>query len=106
MGDVDRTKAASDKQRKDDKLASAVGHLSGSMERKPSTGVGVVGFKVRGPQYEHGDYLCVLQAVTDAGEAVVAFHNATSLEDALSGAGHRLRAGKLKWYEDQYNQPQ
>ena len=84
------------------KVVSAVEHLEGNMERIHTIGKGVTGFKIRGPEYEFGDYLCVINAVAEDGLRVVAFHNATSLKDCLAGAGHRLRNGSLKWYEDKY----
>lgn len=84
------------------KIVTALDHISGNMERLHYAGKGVTGLKVRGPEYEFGDYLCIINAIGDDGLRVVAFHNATSLKDCLSGAGHRLRNGTLKWYEDKY----
>lgn len=85
-----------------EKIGLAVVHLGMQMERSVVGDDGLTGLRVRAPRDSNDDYLIVLNGFDTDGAPVVAFHGATTLEDALVGARNRLRNGTLKWNPDRY----
>ncbi len=61
----------------------------------------LVGFRVKFPEDEEGEFFIVLQGEDSAG-AMVAFHSSISLGEAIRGALERYMNGSLKWRKDVY----
>lgn len=61
----------------------------------------VSGLSIRFPDGSGAEYLVTVRARVD-GVKVVAFHSAYAIGETLRGLYNRMKAGKLKWKEDQY----
>ena len=87
-----------------DKLARRIGMnllvLESRLSQFDEEGVAVVSFTVRLPTTEKPDVLIVLRGATDEG-AVVGFHGAATVWEALNGALERVYNRSMKWKEDQ-----
>lgn len=86
-------------------MAQKVGAVILSIERRVEqsneSGLYLVGFSVRLPNEERPDVLLTARARTDTA-ALVAFHGAPEVGQALVGFMERFGNGSLKWKEDQY----
>ena len=102
MGTQEKEARGESQDLADRKVIRALRYLFASMEAASSGEGHVESFRVRGPQYDGGDYLVVLSATEVDGTPVVAFHGAATLQDGLTGAGNRVRNGSLKWHLDKW----
>lgn len=80
----------------------AVQYLSFCLEGERDISVELSGLTIRAPKEEGGEILVVLRGLDEEGAAVVAFHSAFSLDEALVGVENRLANGSLKWRIDEW----
>lgn len=60
------------------------------------------GMTIKAPPSRMGEYLLVLRGTDEAGSAMVAFHSAVGLVEAIVGLNARLSNGTLKWRPDEF----
>lgn len=64
--------------------------------------VELVGISIRGPKGENEEFLITVRGLGSDGQALVAWHSASSLWDLIAGVATRLGNGSLKWKPDEW----
>ncbi len=83
--------------------AEALASFEDLVQRLDEAGTFVQGLSIRFPQDDSPEYLAVVR-VNGASGRQVGFHSAPTLLETLVGLTNRLRNGKLKFREDEYEQ--
>jgi len=64
--------------------------------------VDLVGFSIRCPKAQGGEFLMTLRGSDDAGAPLVAFHTSDSLEGLWNSLWVRYDGGDLRWKADEW----
>lgn len=80
----------------------AVSWLGLAMDGHRQTDVEIIGFSVKAPVAERGEFFLVLRGVDHEGAPVVSFTSATTLEEVFRSVVARIRNGSLRWRNDDY----
>lgn len=83
--------------------AEALHRIENTLGQLEDEDIFVLGMSLRAPNYEKAEWLAVLRADSPNGR-LVAFHNAPSYAELVSGVAERLTNRSIKWKADQYGE--